>query len=260
MVRSARGRGLLTLGVAVAVLAVACGGSEANRRREAARRAASGARSQGMQGANRNDQGRCEWRGRPDREVSEYDTTGDDVPDVRKVFRRVGDPPAVRLILVCREVDLNGDGIKDVVRYYDDEGSPLREEADRNFDGRMDLLVIFQDGMVVRKELDTNGDGIVDAKIFYEDGKPFRAERDSRGRSTATHWQPDTWEYYEKGRLVRVGVDLDGDGRVDRWDRDEELQRQLAPPEEEEGEQDGEGAQAGGEGDGEAASEEGAEG
>ncbi|MFT5359274.1 MAG: hypothetical protein ACI9KE_006517, partial [Polyangiales bacterium] len=34
--------------------------------------------------------------------------------------------------------------------------------------------------------------------------------------------QPDRWEYFEGGRMVRMGTDLDGDGRVDRWDRDAE--------------------------------------
>ncbi len=245
---SGRGTGRRAI-LGLLLLASGCGGAEAARREEAARRAASGARSEGLVGGEQQEQGFCEWQGRADREVSEYDTNGDQVPDVRKVFRRVGDPPAVRLVLLCREVDLNGDGIKDIVRHYDEEGRPLREEADRDFDGKMDLLVVFQDGIVVRKELDTNGDGVVDAKIFYEKGKPFRAERDTQGRSTANHWQPDTWEYFVQGRLVRTGVDIDGDGRVDRWDRNEELQRRLEPQQQEEGyvgeegdaEEDGEG-------------------
>ena len=29
------------------------------------------------------------------------------------------------------------------------------------------------------------------------------------------------WEIYGKGHLERIGVDVDFDGRVDRWDRDE---------------------------------------
>jgi len=158
-------------------------------------------------------------------EVSEYDTSGDEWPDVRKVFLRVGDPPAYRLVLICREADLNGDGVKDVVRYYTDEGRPLREEADRNLDGQMDEIIFFEDGRIVRIEQDTAGNGRVDTKIYYEEGKPIRAERDMAGRSTATNWQPDRWEYYEDGRMVRMGNDVDGDGRVDRWDRDEEWRR-----------------------------------
>jgi hypothetical protein len=154
-------------------------------------------------------------------EVSEYDTSGDEYPDVRKVFLRVGDPPAVHLVLVCREADLNADGTRDVVRYYTDEGRPLREEADRDFDGQMDEILFFEGGRIARMEHDTTGDGMVDTKIFYEDGSPIRAERDVAGRSTPQRWAPDRWEYYENGRMIRMGTDLDGDGRVDRWDRDE---------------------------------------
>lgn len=197
------------------IVAVGCGSSQRTDTR------AGGDRPVEMEGAPRpdDDQGRCATEG-PDREVSEYDTSGDDYPDVRRVFTRVGQPPLTRLILTCREVDLNADGIKDVVRYYNEEGRPLREEADRDFDGRMDSITYFQDGRVVRQEIDSDGDGRVDTKIFFERGRMVRTERDLGGRSTATNWQPDRWEYFEDGRMVRMGTDLDGDGNVDRWDRD----------------------------------------
>ncbi len=156
----------------------------------------------------------------PGRETSEYDTSGDGINDVRKVFMRVGEPPTTRLVLICRESDVNSDGRKDVVRYYDDEGRSLREEADRNFDGKMDLITVYQNGQVVRQEFDDNFDGKTDTKVFFDGGKPLRAERDLKGRSTPTQWHPDRWEYYEGGKMVRMGTDLDGDSRVDRWDRD----------------------------------------
>jgi hypothetical protein len=158
-------------------------------------------------------------------EVSEYDTSGDDVPDVRKVFLRVGDGSLARLVLVCRESDLNSDRVKDIVRYYTAEGSPMREEADRNFDGQMDEVTYFQDGQIMRQEFDTTGDGKVDTKLFFEGGKPLRAERDLTARSTPDKWRADRWEYFENGRMVRMGTDLDGDGKVDRWDRDAALKR-----------------------------------
>jgi hypothetical protein len=177
-------------------------------------------RSRGMAGATRQqDAGRCDTHAR-NVEISEYDTSGDEHPDVRRVYRRIGQPPAVRLILTCREADLNADGRKDVVRYYSDEGSPLREESDRNFDGRMDIMSFFENGRVVRQELDGNGDGRVDTKIFFENGHMVRTERDMGHRSTAQRWRPDRWEYFEDGRMVRMGTDVDGDGNVDRWDRD----------------------------------------
>lgn len=158
-------------------------------------------------------------------EVSEYDTSGDETPDVRKIFLRVGEGTLARLVLVCRESDLNSDGNKDVVRSYTDEGRPLREEADRNFDGRMDELTIFQEGQTLRQEFDGNNDGKIDTKIYFDNGKPLRTERDLTGRSTPENWHPDRWEYFEDGRVVRMGTDLDGDGKVDRWDRDFSIRR-----------------------------------
>lgn len=215
----------------------ACGNN--NRPRSTARRRASRPTSPGE---NVDDRGRCETDG-IDREVSEYDTSGDEIPDVRRVFRRAGDPPLVRLVLTCREADLNGDGTKDVVRYYNDEGRPLREEADRNFDGQIDTITYFQDGRIVRQEMDDNADGRVDMKVFFDDsGVALRSERDIAGRSTPTQWHPDRWEYFEHGRMVRMGTDIDGDGRVDRWDRDHE--RAPAPgegPSALDGEAEGEG-------------------
>lgn len=228
------------------IVAVGCGSSQRTDTR------AGGDRPVEMEGAPRpdDDQGRCATEG-PDREVSEYDTSGDDHPDVRRVFRRIGEPPLTRLVLVCREVDLNGDGIKDVVRFYNDEGRPVREEADRNFDGRIDSITWFQDGRIVRQELDTNHDGRVDTKLFFENGRVVRTERDLAGRSTASSWRPDRWEYFEDGRMVRMGTDLDGDGNVDRWDRDDRWVRDEEEEEEEyveTGEQAAEDTEGGGPG------------
>ena len=192
----------------------ACGGSSEPPRRRRARTTGGEAPATPV-----DDHGRCETEGEQ-LEVSEYDTSGDDTPDVRRVFRRLGDGPLMRLVLACREADLNGDGTKDVVRYYNDEGRPLREESDRDFDGAIDTITVFQNGRVVRTELDENHDGQVDAKIFYDaDGGTIRTERDIAGRSTPSEWHPDRWEYFADGRVVRMGTDVDGDGRVDRWDR-----------------------------------------
>ena len=173
------------------------------------------------------DAGRCMPDG-PGYEVSEYDTSGDSTPDVRKLFKKVGEGSLTRLVLVCREADLNGDRRKDIVRFYDDEGQPIREEADRDFDRRIDEITQFTKGRLALREVDTTGDGVIDTKIYYEAGAPARAERDMSGRSTVAAWQPDRWEYYADGRTVRVGTDLNGDGKVDRWDRDDERIRESA--------------------------------
>jgi hypothetical protein len=206
---------LLVIAVGAGLIA-SCASSEPSRRRRTRSSDGGGAT------AAVDDHGRCTADGER-LEVSEYDTSGDDTPDVRRVFRRIGDGPLMRLVLSCREADLNGDGVKDVVRFYNDDGRPLREESDRDFDGTIDTITVFQNGRVVRTEIDENHDGRVDAKVYYdESGATTRTERDLAGRSTADTWHPDRWEYYEDGRMVRMGTDVDGDGRVDRWDRDGE--------------------------------------
>ncbi len=209
---------LLCLGLA---LASACGGNKPG-----AKNAGDSERSKALVGASDGSGGPSHCTASDAKhEVSEYDTSGDETLDVRKVFLRVGDGSLARLVLVCRESDLNSDGVKDIVRYYNDEGRPLREEADRNFNGQMDEITYFQDGQIMRQEFDSQSDGKVDSKVFFEGGKPLRAERDLKGRSSPDKWQPDRWEYFEEGRMVRMGTDLDGDGKVDRWDRDMILRR-----------------------------------
>ncbi|MBK8169562.1 MAG: hypothetical protein IPK60_04370 [Sandaracinaceae bacterium] len=207
-------------GASTLVIVQACGGGSASERGGPSVQARGVTTDSNSATANN----RCDATERG-REVSEYDTSGDDHPDVRKVFQRMGTAPTVRLVLICREADLNGDGTKDVVRYYDDEGRPMREEADRDFDAAMDEISYYENGRIQRIETDTNHDGRVDLKVFYEAGQPLRTERDTAARSTADHWSPDRWEYFENGRMIRTGADVDGDGVVDRWDRDETLRR-----------------------------------
>jgi hypothetical protein len=165
------------------------------------------------------DGGRCETEG-DGRFVTEYDTTGDGRPDVRKVFLAAGAGTELGSVLVCREVDVDGDGTKDVFRFYHDEGEPFREEADRDFDGTIDERTTFVRGQMSRRDVDADHDGRFDTRTYYEHDLPVRTERDTAGRSTETEWHPDRWEYYAEGRLIRMGVDLDGDGTADRWDRD----------------------------------------
>ena len=201
-------RGSALLGAVLAL--AACAGSKKD-----AKNADSAATTLDLKGVGGE---RCD-ASKPGREFSEYDSSGDGKPDVRKVLLSIGEGVDARQVMICREADVDGDGRKDVIRYYDDNGRSLREEADRNFDGKMDLAVIFQNGKIVRKEVDENHDGKIDTRIFFEKDLPLRAERDLSGKSTPNEWRPDRWEYYENGVMVRMGTDLDGDARVDRWDR-----------------------------------------
>ncbi len=128
-------------------------------------------------------------------------------------------------MLVCREADLDGNGRKDIVRFYTDQGRPMREEADRDFDGQIDEVTHFAKGRVTLQEIDSTGNGVIDTKIYYDNGEPVRAERDVAGRSQGAEWRPDRWEVLRRRSHRARGTDLDGDGSSTAdWD-DERLQK-----------------------------------
>lgn len=177
------------------------------------------------------DQSRCDFKGRNDREVVESSGPGAKLPNVRRVFGILGEGEDRRKVLFCREIDTNLDGSKDVVRTYNDKGDAIDEQADANYDGRVDTWIRFAAGRIAKVEVDRNYDGKVDETRFYVKGKVSRIQRDSNYDG-----KPDIWEVYAEGVLERMGVDLDFDGHVDRWDRDEVARRVAEEKEREEDE------------------------
>ncbi len=166
---------------------------------------------------------RCDFRGRSDREAKETAGPGAVQPNTRRVYAISGDGDDARRVLVCREVDTNYDGVKDVVRTYTASGDPAREVADSDHDGKIDTWTTFHAGRIVEVIVDTNGDGWPDETRSYSGGRVQRIQRD-----TNFDGEPDVWEIYDDGRLQRMGEDLDHDGLVDRWSRDADMVREAA--------------------------------
>jgi hypothetical protein len=129
----------------------------------------------------------------------------------------IGTGDSMHKVLICREIDTNFDGIKDIVRTYTEKGESLHEQADTNFDGRIDNIITFSGGHISKEEVDTNFNGTMDVWKYYVGGQLSRIQRDMNGDGKA-----DRWEFYNEGKLERAGVDVDFDGHVDRWDHDEE--------------------------------------
>lgn len=179
------------------------------------------------------DGSRCEFEGQGDREVAESVGTGSLQPSIRRVYRVVGQGGGRRRILVCREVDTNLDGMKDIVRRYTDQGEVLEERADTNHDGVLDRWVRFARGKIAQIEIDLDQDDKPEETRYYQAGKLSRVQRD-----TNADGKPDIWEIYVGGHLERMGVDVDFDGRVDRWNRDEVTVRARRAAEEAEGGED----------------------
>ena len=175
------------------------------------------------------DQSRCDYKGRVDREVIETSSPGALLPNVRRVYQVLSFGDERRRVIVCREVDTNLDGVKDVIRLFNDKGEVASEEADSNYDGKIDTWLSFTGGRLSKEMRDTDYDGRPDVWEFYvveEDplsrepvaNAPLRLQRIQR--DTNHDGQPDVWEFYEAGHLERQGIDLDYDGKIDRWDHD----------------------------------------
>ena len=152
-------------------------------------------------------------------------------PNVRRVYITRGDKDHKQRTLLCREIDTNLDGVKDIARWFDDKGLPTREIADTDFDGKVDTWITFVEGRIAEQSKDKNNDGKPDnAHVFDADGRltKVRIDRNNDGKD-------DEWFVYAPGgALERVGFDDDFDGRVDRWERDELLLRREQEAEQKE--------------------------
>lgn len=106
-------------------------------------------------------------------EVSSF--RGDGKNDISKVFVRSQEVGGV--VLSCKELDLNADGRKDMLVYFDSHGRKLREEFDHDFDGLADMKSYYEGGQLVRQELDVDFDGKPDLVEHFENGKRVRLEK-----------------------------------------------------------------------------------
>ena len=170
----------------------------------------------------KDDHSMCNWHNNPDLTVSETAGPGALKPNIRRVYKTFGEGDARHESIVCREVDTNLDGIKDVVRTFNDKGEAVHEEADTDYDGRIDVWMSFVNGRLAEEDIDTNHDGRPDQWKVYTDGQLSRIKRDRNFDG-----KPDVWEIYAKGHLEREGIDETYDGHVDRWNRDEQLRSEA---------------------------------
>ncbi|MBO4441604.1 hypothetical protein J5834_05750 [bacterium] len=151
-------------------------------------------------------------------EIKQYDINKDEKPDIINIFKkapgeRKGD---VELTLYAKFMDLNHDGNIDVWRYFDEKtGSVSTEELDLDFDGKVDRVDSFIDGIVRKSEYDFQFDSKCDITKFYDEkGILLNLESDLNGDGVA-----DYWEYYNNGVIERVEKDTNGDGKADAFKR-----------------------------------------
>ena len=109
------------------------------------------------------------------------------------------------------EADRNLDGKIDIVTWYDDQGHPSEVKADDNFDGVFEFHGRYRAGNMAVSASDTNGDGFEDLRSHYTGGVLTKNE----------YLEPKTGkvlkvEYISLGKLVRAETDTNGDGKMDR--------------------------------------------
>ena len=164
--------------------------------------------------------------GRPGEIVKRFDLNEDKIPDLWKFYVKRPDPrtPGKTLLQLVRiEIDLNGDGRVDIRRYYDPRGSKIRDEFDLDYDGRFDVRNHYYQRLLTKQEYFMRRKDRPDLWKYFEPvpGKKGRGkvrlvkkERDTNGDGKV-----DYWEYWEAGKLDRIGRDTDFDGSVDAWER-----------------------------------------
>jgi hypothetical protein len=212
------------LSVAAVTALIACGGGS-NPSPVAANTAPGGSHDQSKWPAD--DRSMCEglvhWKSNPQFEVSDTAGPGAMRPNIRRIYKVVGERDDHHEVLLCREIDTNLDGVKDVVRTFNEKGEPLHEEADTNYDAKIDDWINFAGGRIQEEDIDTTlSTGRPNVWKFYVDGELSRIRRNTHCPSG----KPDVWEIYYKNRLERVGNDTSCDSHVDRWDRDAILMAQ----------------------------------
>jgi hypothetical protein len=125
-------------------------------------------------------------------------------------------------------------GDRGLAPVYDASSGRLTELShDRDRDGRYESKAFMDGSRVVRVEIDENADGRPDRFEYYDgvQAAPTPAPAGARApapgdaapavrieRSLARDGRVTRWERYEKGELVSVEVDRDGNGAVDRWE------------------------------------------
>ncbi len=148
--------------------------------------------------------------------------------------------PAAVLILCTVGCGSPSEAQTNVQAVYDDETGRLRQlshDSDKN--GKTDSIAYMDGTAVLQVEIDKDEDGKIERWEYY--GANQKLEK--VGLSRANDGKADTWAYqgadgsvvkmeistkrdgkvqrtelYEKGALVRVDADTDGNGAVDKWE------------------------------------------
>lgn len=136
------------------------------------------------------------------------DLNNDGVVEIINYYRQT--TPETRL-LMRKDMDLNRDGRVDISSTFNEAGRLVQEQMDSDFDGKVDWIDEYGDGRRTVTKVDTDFNGTFDMVKYFENGMVRRKERD-----TNADGKVDFWEYLdERGNVIQTGQDIDGDGKMD---------------------------------------------
>lgn len=135
------------------------------------------------------------------------DADGDGKPELIRFLDRGTREP------IRQEADRNYDGVLDAWRRYRD-GELVSRVLDENDDGNPDVFETFRGGLLVVRELDRDDDGVRDVFYRYRGDSLFEEGHDADNDGVV-----DLLILYQDRRRVRAQEDVDRDGRMDLWTR-----------------------------------------
>jgi hypothetical protein len=144
---------------------------------------------------------------------------------------------ATALRVLQQDVDLDGDGRSEELRFYDErsgalvhrvrdengdhradlwdafESGTLRERSsDPDGDGRPNVFDLFSEGRLVLRRVDREGNGSIESQYRYDKGHLAEERHDGNADGAV-----DLIVTYQQGRRAKSEEDRDLDGRADTW-------------------------------------------
>lgn len=109
------------------------------------------------------------------------------------------------------ETDRNLDGSIDLINLFNRKGMVYKTETDENFDGIFETTITYKRGNPLMQVIDTDQDGIIDNKSYFKNG--VLTEIEILGPTSSS---PKMKQQYSMYKLISSEFDSNGDGIYDK--------------------------------------------
>lgn len=155
--------------------------------------------------------------------VDVFDVNKDGIVDMWKVHEEIKENDQIKKILKRREIDLNFDGKINFIKFYTPKGNIEKEYLDKNLDGVIETIRHYENNLVVKienystnpidKEFNVIKDSIPFKTFYFNSNGTLKKVTEDTNKDK----KDDFFLYFSKGLIDRIGIDEDGDLKVDKW-------------------------------------------